>query len=266
MPNEQTVPWGYPAPCRGRGRRPRSDDRSGLQGEGPENRPFALLSLSEQKAVGLPLSRCCPVRSRRRLLAVPLLLRVASLAWLSRCSRREALAERVARRTPPLPGSPWDVLPDDIGKMIRDDFPHLWRARQEEFGRGGRSGTAPAIPRSQFVANESAAAAARGKAAREREKTKKAEERAEKISKDFRDSQLALFNSQEETAAANERIAGLEDQLRRERRESERAAHLKRSEELGRRSVEARAREAEARARAADRNKSEAERCVEINQ
>ena len=124
---------------------------------------------------------------------MPLLLRVASLAWLSRCSRREALAERVALRTPPLPGSPWDVLPDDIGKMIRDDFPHLWRARQEEFGRGGRSGTARAIPRSQFVANESAAAAARGKAAREREKTKEAEERAEKISKRFRDSQRALF-------------------------------------------------------------------------
>ena len=121
-------------------------------------------------------------------------MRVASLAWLSRCSRREALAERVAQRTPPLPGSPWDVLPDDIGKMIGDDFPHLWRARQEEFGRGGRSGTAPAIPRSQFVANESAAAGARGKAAREREKTKEATARAEKMSKRFADSQLALLN------------------------------------------------------------------------
>ena len=187
-------------------------------------------------------------------------MRVASLAWLSRCSRREALAERVALRTPPLPGSPWDVLPDDIGKMIRDDFPHLWRARQEEFGRGGRSGTARAIPRSQFVANESAAAAARGKAAREREKTKEAEERAEKTRKLLADSELALFKSQEETDAANERIAGLEDQLRRERQQSAQKEHLKRSEELGRRSVEARAREAEARARAADRNKSEAER------
>ena len=68
------------------------------------------------------------------------------------------------------------------------------------------------------------------------------------------------FKSQEETDAANERIAGLEDQLRRERQQSAQNEHLKRSEELGRRSVEARAREAEARARAADRNKSEAER------
>ena len=184
-------------------------------------------------------------------------MRVASLAWLSRCSRRESLAERVLR-TPPLPGSPWDVLPNDIGQLARDDFPNLWRTRQEKFGRGGR-GAAP-ILRSQFVANESAAARARGKAAREREKTKEATARAEKISKQLADSRLALFNSQEETAAANERIAGLEDQLRRERRESERSAHLKRSEELGRRSVETRAREAEARARAADRNKSEAER------
>ena len=184
-------------------------------------------------------------------------MRVASLAWLSRCSRREALAERVLR-TPPLPGSPWDVLPNDIGQLARDDFPNLWRTRQEKFGRGGR-GAAP-ILRSQFVANESAAARARGKAAREREKTKEATARAEKISKQFRESQAALFKSQTETDAANERIAGLEDQLRRERRESERSAHLKRSEELGRRSVETRAREAEARARAADRNKSEAER------
>jgi len=130
-----------------------------------------------------------------------LLLRVASLAWLSRRSRREALAERVLR-APPLPGSPWDVLPNDIGPLTRDDFPHLWRARQEEFGRGGRSGTAPAIPRSQFVANESAAARARGEAAREREKTKEANERMEKMSKRFAASQLALFNSQEETDAA----------------------------------------------------------------
>ena len=184
-------------------------------------------------------------------------MRVASLAWLSRCSRREALAERVLR-TPPLPGSPWDVLPNDIGQLARDDFPNLWRTRQEQFGRGGR-GAAP-ILRSQFVANESAAARARGKAAREREKTKEATARAEKWSKRFAESQDALYKSQTETDAANERIAGLVDQLRRERRESERSAHLKRSEELGRRSVETRAREAEARARAADRNKSEAER------
>ena len=197
-------------------------------------------------------------------LAVPLLLRVASLAWLSRCSRREALAERVALRTPPLPGSPWDVLPDDIGKMIGDDFPHLWRARQEEFGRGGRSGTAPAIPRSQFVANESAAAAARGEAAREREEdSKEAEERAEKTRKRLADSQLALFKSQEETDAANERIAGLEDQLRRERQQSARVEkeHLEREELKGDAATKrARARAAEARASMADRNKSEAER------
>ena len=150
------------------------------------------------------------------------------------------------------------MLPNDIGQLARDDFPNLWRTRQEKFGRGGR-GAAP-ILRSQFVANESAAARARGKAAREREKTKEATARAEKMSKRFADSQLALFNSQEETAAANERIAGLEDQLRRARQQSAQKEHLKRSEELGRRSVEARAREAEARARAADRNKSEAER------
>ena len=188
---------------------------------------------------------------------MPLLLRVASLAWLSRCSRREALAERVLR-TPPLPGSPWDVLPNDIGQLARDDFPNLWRTRQEKFGRGGR-GAAP-ILRSQFVANESAAARARGKAAREREKTKEATARAEKISKQLADSQWALFNSQEETAAANERIAGLEDQLRRARQQSAQNEHLEREAELRRRSDETRAREAEARARAADRNKSEAER------
>ena len=187
-------------------------------------------------------------------------MRVASLAWLSRCSRREALAERVALRTPPLPGSPWDVLPDDIGKMIRDDFPHLWRARQEEFGRGGRSGTARAIPRSQFVANESAAAAARGKAAREREKTKEATARAEKTRKLLTKSQEALFNSQKETDAAKERLASLENELRRARQQSAQNEHLKRGEELGRRSVEARAREAEARASMADANKSAAER------
>ena len=121
-------------------------------------------------------------------------MRVASLAWLSRCSRREALAERVLR-TPPLPGSPWDVLPNDIGQLARDDFPNLWRTRQEKFGRGGR-GAAP-ILRSQFVANESAAARARGKAAREREKTKEATARAEKMSKHLEESQRELFKSQE---------------------------------------------------------------------
>jgi len=144
-----------------------------------------------------------------------LLLRVASLAWLSRCSRREAIAERVALRTPSLPGAPWDVLPDNIGQLIRDDFPNLWRTRQENFGRGGR-GAAP-ILRSQFVANESAAARARGKAAREREKTKEAEERAKKMSKRLEESQWKLFNSQEETDAAlvwKEYASELEEALR----------------------------------------------------
>ena len=103
-------------------------------------------------------------------------------------------------------------MPNDIGQLARDDFPNLWRTRQEKFGRGGR-GAAP-ILRSQFVANESAAARARGKAAREREKTKEAEERTKKMSKLLAESQWALFNSQEETAAANERIAGLEEALR----------------------------------------------------
>ena len=161
-------------------------------------------------------------------------------------------------------------MPYNLGMELKRDFPHLMRARYEKFGRGGGRGggrgAPPAIPRSQCITNASAVDRARGEAAREREATAKAEERAEKTRKLLADSELALFKSQEETDAANERIAGLEDQLRRERRESERSAHLKRSEELGRRSVEARAREAEARARAADRNKSEAERCVEINQ
>ena len=184
-------------------------------------------------------------------------MRVASLAWLSRCSRRESLAERVLR-TPPLPGSPWDVLPNDIGQLARDDFPNLWRTRQEKFGRGGR-GAAP-ILRSQFVANESAAARARGKAAREREKTKEATARAEKMSERLAKSQWALFNSQEETAAANERIAGLVDQLRRARQQSAQNEQLEREAELRRRSDEARRREAEARRREADENRSAAER------
>ena len=195
---------------------------------------------------------------------VPSLLRVASLAWLRRCSRRRALAERIALKTP-LQAGGWGVLPDDIGTELTRDFPDLMRARYEKFGRGGR-GAAPAIPRRAAIADASALAQAQAERSRQREATATAEERPKKTRKLLADSELALFKSQEETDAANERIAGLEDQLRRERRESERAAHLKRSEELGRRSVEARAREAEARARAADRNKSEAERCVEINQ
>ena len=184
-------------------------------------------------------------------------MRVASLAWLSRCSRREALAERVLR-TPPLPGSPWDVLPNDIGQLARDDFPNLWRTRQEKFGRGGR-GAAP-ILRSQFVANESAAARARGKAAREREKTKEATARTEKTQKALAKSQRELFKSQEETDAANERLAGLKYELRRARQQSAQNEQLEREAELRRRSDEARRREAEARRREADENRSAAER------
>ena len=138
---------------------------------------------------------------------MPLLLRVASLARLSRCSRRESLAER-ALRAPPLSGSPWDVLPNDIGQMIRDDFPPLWRARQDTFGRDGGRGTASAVPRDRnaSVAEASAVAEARGEAAREREKTKEANERAEKMSKRLADSQLALSNSQEYASELEEAL------------------------------------------------------------
>ena len=157
------------------------------------------------------------------------------------------------------------MLPNDMGTELTRDFPDLMEARYQMFGRGGPR-AAPAIPRRAAIADASALARAQAERARQREATAKAEERAEKTRKLLADSELALFKSQEETDAANERIAGLEDQLRRERQQSAQKEHLKRSEELGRRSVEARAREAEARARAADRNKSEAERCVEINQ
>ena len=68
---------------------------------------------------------------------VPSLLRVASLAWLRRCSRRRALAERIALKTP-LQAGGWGVLPDDIGTELTRDFPDLMRARYEKFGRGGR--------------------------------------------------------------------------------------------------------------------------------
>ena len=109
-------------------------------------------------------------------------------------------------------------MPYNLGMELKRDFPHLMRARYEKFGRGGGRGggrgAPPAIPRSQCITNASAVDKARGEAAREREATAKAEERAEKMSKRFADSQLALFNSQEETAAANERIAGLEEALR----------------------------------------------------
>ena len=149
-------------------------------------------------------------------------------------------------------------MPNDIGQLARDDFPNLWRTRQEKFGRGGR-GAAP-ILRSQFVANESAAARARGKAAREREKTKEATARAEKMSKHLEESQRELFKSQEETDAANERLAGLKDELRRARQQSAQNEQLEREAELRRRSDEARRREAEARRREADENRSAAER------
>ena len=150
------------------------------------------------------------------------------------------------------------MLPNDIGQLARDDFPNLWRTRQEKFGRGGR-GAAP-ILRSQFVANESAAARARGKAAREREKTKEAEERTKKMSKRLEESQRELFKSQEETDAANERLAGLKHELRRARQQSAQNEQLEREAELRRRSDEARRRVAEARRREADENRSAAER------
>ena len=189
---------------------------------------------------------------------VPSLLRVASLAWLRRCSRRRALAERIALKTP-LQAGGWDVLPNDMGTELTRDFPDLMEARYQMFGRGGPR-AAPAIPRRAAIADASALARAQAERARQREATAKAEERAEKTRQRLFKSQEALFNSQKETDAAKERLAGLENELRRARQQSAQNEHLKRSEELGRRSVEARAREAEARARAADRNKSEAER------
>ena len=155
-------------------------------------------------------------------------------------------------------------MPYNLGMELKRDFPHLMRARYEKFGRGGGRGggrgAPPAIPRSQCITNASAVDRARGEAAREREATAKAEERAEKTRKLLADSELALFKSQEETDAANERIAGLEDQLRRERQQSAQKEHLEREAELRRRSDEARRREAEARASMADANKSAAER------
>ena len=97
-------------------------------------------------------------------------------------------------------------MPYNLGMELKRDFPHLMRARYEKFGRGGGRGggrgAPPAIPRSQCITNASAVDKARGEAAREREKTKEANERMEKMSKRFAASQLALFNSQEETDAA----------------------------------------------------------------
>ena len=155
-------------------------------------------------------------------------------------------------------------MPYNLGMELKRDFPHLMQARYEKFGRGGGRGggrgAPPAIPRSQCITNASAVDKARGEAARERKKTKEATARTEKTRQCLAKSQEALFNSQKETDAAKERLASLENELRRARQQSAQNEHLKRSEELGRRSVEARAREAEARARAADRNKSEAER------
>ena len=67
--------------------------------------------------------------------------------------------------------------------------------------------------------------------AREREKTKEAEERAEKTRQLLAESQEALFNSQEETDAAKERLAGLENELRRARQQSAQNEHLEREAE-----------------------------------
>ena len=63
-------------------------------------------------------------------------MRVASLAWLRRCSRRRALAERIALKTP-LQAGGWNVLPDDIGTELNRDFPDLMEAHYQKFGRGG---------------------------------------------------------------------------------------------------------------------------------
>ena len=97
-------------------------------------------------------------------------------------------------------------MPYNLGMELKRDFPHLMRARYEKFGRGGGRGggrgAPPAIPRSQCITNASAVDKARGEAAREREATAKAEERAEKTRQRLAASQLALFNSQEETDAA----------------------------------------------------------------
>ena len=97
-------------------------------------------------------------------------------------------------------------MPYNLGMELKRDFPHLMRARYEKFGRGGGRGggrgAPPAIPRSQCITNASAVDRARGEAAREREATAKAEERAKKTRQRLADSQLALFNSQEETDAA----------------------------------------------------------------
>ena len=135
---------------------------------------------------------------------VPSLLRVASLAWLRRCSRRRALAERIALKTP-LQSGGWNVLPNDIGTELTRDFPDLMEARYQMFGRGGPR-AAPAIPRRAAIADASALARAQAERSRQREATAKAEERTEKISKQLAESKLALFNSQEETDAANERL------------------------------------------------------------
>ena len=77
-----------------------------------------------------------------------------------------------------------------------------------------------------------------------------------------RSSELAaqLANSRAETAKANERLAGLEDELWRARQQSERIAHRQRSEAHERHRDEAHTREAESRARAADASRSDAER------
>ena len=189
---------------------------------------------------------------------VPSLLRVASLAWLRRCSRRRALAERIALKTP-LQAGGWNVLPNDIGTELTRDFPDLMEARYQMFGRGGPR-AAPPIPRRAAIADASALARAQAERARQREATAKAEERTKKMSKRLEESQRKLFESQEETDAANERLAGLKHELRRARQQSAQNEQLEREAELRRRSDEARRREAEARRREADENRSAAER------
>ena len=151
------------------------------------------------------------------------------------------------------------MLPNDMGTELTRDFPDLMEARYQMFGRGGPR-AAPAIPRRAAIADASALARAQAERSRQREATAKAEERTEKVSKQLAESKLALFNSQEETDAANERLAGLKDELRRARQQSAQNEQLEREAELRRRSDEARRREAEARRREADENRSAAER------
>jgi len=177
------------------------------------------------------------------------------------CAVWESLAERIALETPLSETGDPGLLPDDIGADLPNDFPELMRRRREKFGRGGgHRGAAPTIPRARAVADSSQLARACGDLTRARQE-KAAAAASEKLMRE-RSSELAaqLANSRAETAKANERLAGLEDDLWRARQQSERIAHRQRSEAHERHRDEAHAREAESRARAADASRSDAER------